>query len=352
MRVVPFDAHRLRPHCCGLLPAALILHAEHGRRAREPLNAQAAIGWPGRRPPLTRPKLYRPRLAQFAPLAQPPGSKTACPRRLIRTRSRNNRTLQLYDDRVNTLYRTPASTQHIVDNVDNKGLTPARTGSIRRVGASPQDRFSAIFGEKVRLASLSPHRHSPRAQSLRLFPGENGAPRMLEQIKQFLLHYFTWWNGANFNTRFYTRRFGVLVGHDEFGNAYYRRPGIDPALGFERRWVIYNGVSEASMTPPGWNGWLHHTVDVAADRGRLQVPSLGKAAYGKPDRHAGRDSARRLDAEGRSTPAHRGRLRGLEPRPLRRAAFIPPPFSSKAPPWTSFAWPTRSDVAPIPQSRR
>jgi len=51
------------------------------------------------------------------------------------------------------------------------------------------------------------------------------------------------------------------VGHDEFGNAYYRRPGIDPALGFERRWVIYNGVSEASMTPPGWNGWLHHTVD-------------------------------------------------------------------------------------------
>src|ERR1700691_914952 len=37
---------------------------------------------------------------------------------------------------------------------------------------------------------------------------------------------------------------------------------IDPALGFERRWVIYNGVAEASMTPPGWNGWLHHTVDV------------------------------------------------------------------------------------------
>ena len=36
----------------------------------------------------------------------------------------------------------------------------------------------------------------------------------------------------------------------------------DPALGFERRWVIYNGMAEASMTPPGWNGWLHHTVDV------------------------------------------------------------------------------------------
>ena len=25
--------------------------------------------------------------------------------------------------------------------------------------------------------------------------------------------------------------------------------------------MIYNGLSEASMTPPGWNGWLHHTVD-------------------------------------------------------------------------------------------
>ncbi len=80
-------------------------------------------------------------------------------------------------------------------------------------------------------------------------------------LKDFLLHYATWWNGGNLNTRFYTWRFGQLVGHDEFGNAYYRKPGIDPALGFERRWVIYNGVSEASMTPPGWNGWLHHTVD-------------------------------------------------------------------------------------------
>jgi NADH:ubiquinone oxidoreductase subunit len=178
--------------------------------------------------------------------------------------------------------RTPASTQHIVDNVDNKGLTPTRTGSIRRVGASPQERFSAIFGEKVRLASLSPHRHSPRAQSLRLFPGENGAPRMLEQIKQFLLHYFTWWNGANFNTRFYTRRFGVLVGHDEFGNAYYRRPGIDPALGFERRWVIYNGVSEASMTPPGWNGWLHHTVDVAPTEEDYKSHPWEKPHMGNP----------------------------------------------------------------------
>ncbi len=137
----------------------------------------------------------------------------------------------------------------------------------------------------------------------------------LEQIKKALLHYFTWWNGANFNTRFYTKRHGQLVGHDEFGNAYYRKPGIDPALGFERRWVIYNGVSEASCTPPGWNGWLHHTVDVAPTEESYTPRSWQKPAYAEPDRHAGRDSPRRLDAEGRSAPALDRRLRSLEPRP-------------------------------------
>ena len=82
-------------------------------------------------------------------------------------------------------------------------------------------------------------------------------------LKQTLLRIFTWWNGANLNTMRYTRVRGELVGHDEAGNAYYRSKGgaIDPALGFDRRWVIYNGESEASKTPPGWNGWLHHTVD-------------------------------------------------------------------------------------------
>jgi NADH:ubiquinone oxidoreductase subunit len=83
-------------------------------------------------------------------------------------------------------------------------------------------------------------------------------------MKRFFLLYFTWWNGATLGTLLHTRRHGELVGHDQFGNQYYRTRGgrKDPALGFERRWVIYNGISEASMTPPGWNGWLHHTVDL------------------------------------------------------------------------------------------
>jgi NADH:ubiquinone oxidoreductase subunit len=78
-----------------------------------------------------------------------------------------------------------------------------------------------------------------------------------------LAQIFTWWNRQTLNTQFYTWRFGEKVGEDEFGNIYYRKPGPDPALGFERRWVIYAGVAEGSMTPPGWYGWLHHTVDVA-----------------------------------------------------------------------------------------
>ena len=79
----------------------------------------------------------------------------------------------------------------------------------------------------------------------------------------WLKQFFGWWHGQTLNTRFHTWRFGERVGADEFGNVYYRTLGgkIDPALGFERRWVIYNGPSEGSATPPGWYGWLHHIVD-------------------------------------------------------------------------------------------
>ena len=81
----------------------------------------------------------------------------------------------------------------------------------------------------------------------------------------WLLQFFTWWSGQTLGTRLHTWRQGELVGHDDVGNSYYRTRGgrLDPALGFERRWVIYAGESEASATPPGWYGWLHHTTDVA-----------------------------------------------------------------------------------------
>jgi NADH:ubiquinone oxidoreductase subunit len=86
-----------------------------------------------------------------------------------------------------------------------------------------------------------------------------------EPMKPFLLKIFTWWNGQTFGTQLWTWRFGEAVGEDEQGNRYFRTKGgkIDPSLGFERRWVVYNGLAEASRVPPSWHGWLHHTVDVA-----------------------------------------------------------------------------------------
>jgi NADH:ubiquinone oxidoreductase subunit len=84
-------------------------------------------------------------------------------------------------------------------------------------------------------------------------------------MKDFLLQFFTWWHNQTLGTRLYTSRHGEFVGEDEFGNRYYRTKGgaKDPTLGLQRRWVIYSGPIEASRTPPGWNGWLHSTVDKA-----------------------------------------------------------------------------------------
>ncbi len=81
-------------------------------------------------------------------------------------------------------------------------------------------------------------------------------------MKTFLLQFFTWWNRQTIGLRVFTWRSGVRVGEDEFGNVYYKTRKPHPLLG-ERRWVVYNGVAEASMIPPGWHGWMHHKVDVA-----------------------------------------------------------------------------------------
>jgi NADH:ubiquinone oxidoreductase subunit len=83
-------------------------------------------------------------------------------------------------------------------------------------------------------------------------------------FKEILLRSLTWWNGQTWGTYFYTRRKGQLVGTDDFGNQYYRAWGhqIDPSMGHERRWVIYNGVTEPSRVPPSWRSWLTYTHDV------------------------------------------------------------------------------------------
>lgn len=72
---------------------------------------------------------------------------------------------------------------------------------------------------------------------------------------KFLLRFLTWWNYSTLNTAFFTWRHGVKVGEDEQGNVFYRsRDG-------KKRWVIYEGESEASRISPDWHGWLHHTWD-------------------------------------------------------------------------------------------
>lgn len=74
-------------------------------------------------------------------------------------------------------------------------------------------------------------------------------------IVNTLLRAVTWWNSATLNTQFYTWRKGERVGDDSQGNVFYQTDGG------KRRWVIYNGVAEASRVDPEWHGWLHHTWD-------------------------------------------------------------------------------------------
>ena len=82
---------------------------------------------------------------------------------------------------------------------------------------------------------------------------------------------FTWWNGQTLGTRLFTSRNGQRVGEDEDGNVYYEsRDG-------KRRWVIFNGESEASRVAPDWHGWLHHTWDKPPSEEPLPVKSWEKA---------------------------------------------------------------------------
>ncbi len=70
----------------------------------------------------------------------------------------------------------------------------------------------------------------------------------------FLAQFFTWWHSQTLATRFHTWRHGELMGEDAQGNKYYRSKE-------DRRWVVYNGLVEASRIPPEWHGWIHKTVD-------------------------------------------------------------------------------------------
>jgi NADH:ubiquinone oxidoreductase subunit len=87
---------------------------------------------------------------------------------------------------------------------------------------------------------------------------------------------FTWWNGATIGTLFDIGRRGVFVGKDEQGNRYYeeKRPSLE---GRKRRYVVYDGLAEASRVSPDWHGWLHYTFDEPPTVAPLKRQSWEKA---------------------------------------------------------------------------
>ncbi len=93
---------------------------------------------------------------------------------------------------------------------------------------------------------------------------------------EFLTRFFTWWNGATIGTLFYTSRHGVKVGEDEAGNVFYQ------SKDGKRRWVIYNGVAEASRVSPEWHGWLHRTWDEPPSKAPLKHKAWEKPHRANP----------------------------------------------------------------------
>lgn len=75
-----------------------------------------------------------------------------------------------------------------------------------------------------------------------------------------LTRIFTWWNGSTIGAAFDIRRRASLVGRDDQGNSYFEERRGKPG-DRKRRYVIYEGLAEASRVPPEWFGWLHHLVE-------------------------------------------------------------------------------------------
>ncbi len=75
-------------------------------------------------------------------------------------------------------------------------------------------------------------------------------------------------------TRVFTWLNGTGVGTDVFGNVYYRSRRTAPGAR-ERRWVVYANGNDASLVPPEWYAWLHHTADAP-------IPDAKKLPWQKP----------------------------------------------------------------------
>ena len=128
---------------------------------------------------------------------------------------------------------------------------------------------------------------------------------------KFLTELFAWWTGNTIGTRLSTWRFGTRVGEDGFGNIYFQTKDG------KRRWVIYRDLSEASLVPPEWHGWLHYTVDVPPTEETYHAQPVGKALCAEPHRQPGslpparQHPQSRCRQDGRQRTTNRG-SRGLD----------------------------------------
>ncbi|WP_440696090.1 NADH-ubiquinone oxidoreductase subunit NDUFA12 family protein [Candidatus Pelagibacter sp. HIMB109] len=71
---------------------------------------------------------------------------------------------------------------------------------------------------------------------------------------------FSWWNGQTLGTFLQTLVYGNMVGKDRYGNKYYQNKNDT------KRWVIYNGIVDASTIPPEWHSWLHKIIKTTPDQ--------------------------------------------------------------------------------------
>ena len=101
---------------------------------------------------------------------------------------------------------------------------------------------------------------------------------------------------ATIGTKLHTWLYGRFVGRDEFGNRYFEHKQLRKGEPAKRRWVVYNGLAEASKVPAAWHGWLHYVTDELPQEadaklpyswGKKHVPNLtGTSLAYKPPGHA------------------------------------------------------------------
>lgn len=74
--------------------------------------------------------------------------------------------------------------------------------------------------------------------------------------------------GATIGTRLHTLLKGRFIGRDEYGNRYYEARRNRAGELHKRRWVMYNGMIDASKVPANWHGWLHYTLEAPLPAGK------------------------------------------------------------------------------------